>query len=263
MFAVSVNLAHLDYGDDDDQHLIVLHGLFGSAKNWHTLSRRLAAGRRVQALDLRNHGSSPWVEGMTYDAMAGDVLTFMEANRLARADILGHSMGGKTAMALALTHPDRVSRLIVADIAPVRYSHSFRAYVRAMQDVDLDGITRRAAVEKALADRIPEPGIRSFLMQNLALDQGALSWRINLAGVDAAMDDLLDFPEHLSAREFTGPVLFVVGGASDYVREDHRPVIDRLFPHAHVAVLQGAGHWLHAERPDLFIDTVTEFLDRA
>ena len=246
--------------------LVVLHGLFGSARNWNTVAKRLGAGHRVHALDMRNHGGSPWSDDMGYADMADDVGGYMEdkvvGKGLGPVSLLGHSMGGKAAMVLALTRPDLVDKLVVADIAPVGYSHTLMPYVEAMRAVDLSGVTRRGEVDAQLASSIPEPPIRSFLLQNLVAENGTFSWRINLKALGDRMDEMTAFPTgDLAGRSYDKPTLFLHGERSDYVRPSHHEEIRRLFPNARIEGIADAGHWLHAEQPDRFVDSVLAFLD--
>lgn len=239
--------------------LLVLHGLFGSARNWSTVAKRLGERRRVYALDLRNHGGSPWAETMSYPEMAADLLRFLDDRGFARAAVLGHSMGGKAAMTLALNHPDRVERLIVADIAPVAYTHTHAPYVAAMKGADLEGCTRRSEVEAQLAAGIPEASLRAFLLQNLVMENGRFQWRINLDALAGCMETLIGFPD-LGARRYDGPTLFIGGARSDYITPESAPAIRRAFPAAHIEMILDAGHWVHAEKPEPFTAMVEEFL---
>lgn len=242
--------------------LVVLHGLFGSARNWRAIARRMAARRRVYSVDLRNHGESPWNDDVSYAAMADDLRCFLDRHDIAGAAVLGHSMGGKAAMALALLHPDLVSALVVADIAPVQYGTDLGAYVRAMAAVDLSAASRRADVNALLAPEIPDAGIRAFLLQNLVERDGGLAWRLNLAALDRGMETIAGFPDEFAAHRYAGPAHFVAGGESRYIRPEHRDTVLSLFPAASYAVVPGAGHWLHAEKPDAFLRAVERFLDR-
>ncbi|MGF1528173.1 MAG: alpha/beta fold hydrolase [Candidatus Competibacterales bacterium] len=257
---MALDLAHQVYGDPAAPPLVVLHGLFGSARNWHTLAQGWGDHQRVFAVDLRNHGQSPWDATMDYPAMAGDLQRFFQRHRLSTATLLGHSMGGKAAMAFALEHPHAVARLVVLDIAPVVYRHSHRAYIDAMAGLDLSQYQRRTAVDGALALQIPEVGIRQFLLQNLRTQDGRFSWRLNLAALAQHMDDLVDFPTDLQAKRYEGPTLFLAGEHSDYIEPAHEPAIRRLFPHAILETLPEAGHWLHAERPQAVAARVGAFL---
>jgi esterase len=241
----------------------LLHGLFGAAANWGTVQRRLAAsGRRVLALDLRNHGASPRSEAMDYPAMAGDVAETLAALGAGPpAAVVGHSMGGKVAMALALSRPDSVARLVVADIAPVTYPPGLRGYVEAMRDVPLrPGLTRREA-DVALASAVPQPGIRAFLLQNLRFDADPPSWRLHLDAIAAAMPVLEGFPD-FGDRRYEGPVLVLAGERSDYLRApEHQARLRALFPAARFATVPAAGHWVHADNPAGFLALLEPFLD--
>lgn len=237
--------------------LVLLHGLFGQSGNFGAVQRRLAAGgRRVFALDLRNHGASPHARGMDYRTMAEDVRETLDALGVLPCAVLGHSMGGKTAMALALAHPDAVTRLCVADIAPVRYRPHLVTYAVAMRDLALRPGMTRAEADAALAPVVEDEGERTFLLSNLLL--GAQPrWRIGLDQIIAGMDDIQDWP--VEAGAYTGPTLFLAGARSRYVRPEHRPAIAALFPAAKVVTLKNAGHWLHADDPEGFLAVVEVF----
>ncbi|MBY0335180.1 MAG: alpha/beta fold hydrolase [Acetobacteraceae bacterium] len=237
--------------------VLLLHGLFGQGRNWATIQKRLAARHRVLAPDLRNHGTSPQAAGMTYAAMAEDVAETMQSRGLAGAAVIGHSMGGKVAMALALRRPGLVSRLLVADMAPRRYAPALRPYVAAMRALPLTpGLTRKEA-DAALAPAVPEAGIRAFLLQNLDVQGEAPRWTLGLAGIAAGMPDIEDFAE---TGRYEGPTLFLSGGRSPYVTDADRPAILALFPRARFARIEAAGHWVHAEQPDAFTALAMEFL---
>ena len=256
----SLPLTYLEAGEaNGGTPLLVLHGLFGSARNWQTLARRFGEWRHVYALDLRNHGGSPWADTMSYPDMADDLLRFLDDRGYARASVLGHSMGGKAAMTLALKHPDRVERLFILDIAPVAYIHTHSPYVAAMKRVDLNGCTRRSEVEAQLTEGVPDPGLRAFLLQNLVMEQGRFEWRINLDAIEANMDALIGFPD-LGDLRYEGPAMFVGGTKSDYITPETHPAIHRHFPKASIEMVVGAGHWLHAERPDEFARIVEGFM---
>ena len=243
--------------------IVVAHGLFGSARNWTSIARRLATGHRVHALDMRNHGASPWTDEMTYPAMAEDLLRYIGTHGLSRPAVVGHSMGGKAAMAAALLAPERIACLVVVDIAPVRYRHGFAGLAETLAGLDLAGVDRRSAADDRLAEAVPDAALRGFLLQNLVLRDGSYVWRLNLAAISAAEDALRDFPDLPPSAVFDGPTLFLAGAASDYVRPDHAPVIERYFPNAGIRRIGGAGHWAHAERPEAFLAEVEEFLGRA
>jgi len=242
--------------------VLLLHGLFGAGQNWGAIRGALAPRCRVLTPDLRNHGASPRADDMGYAAMAGDVAATLDAAGIARAAVLGHSMGGKVAMALALAHPDRVERLVVADIAPVRYRPALRGYVTAMQGIPLRaGLTRREA-DAALAATIPEAGIRAFLLQNLRFESDPPAWRLGLAEIGAAMPEIEDFAPPPGAR-FDGAVLVMAGERSGYIRPEHHDAFRALFPAARFATVPAAGHWVHAENPAGFLALLQPFLDEA
>ncbi|MEO0360916.1 MAG: alpha/beta fold hydrolase [Pseudomonadota bacterium] len=243
-------------GDEDLPPLIVVHGLFGSAKNWRAHAKRLGPGRRRIAVDLRNHGASGWDDRNDYAALAEDLAETIEAAG-GRAAILGHSMGGKAAMVLALARPDLVERMIVADIAPVAYEHDLMAEIDAMRAVDLSGLQRRAEVEAALEPHVVTPAVRSFLAQSAILDDDP-RWALNLDALDRFMAEIVGFPE--ADGRFEGPTLFLHGGASDYVMPEHHARIEALFPAASFKTLDGAGHWLHADAPRPFLEASNAFL---
>ena len=239
--------------------LLILHGLLGSARNWGAVVKSLGEKRRVLALDLPNHGSSPWTEVMDYPFMAREVAKVIE-HLGGRAAVMGHSMGGKTAMVLALTRPELVERLVVVDIAPVSYTHTFAPYVKAMRGAPLGAARSRAEVEAHLAAAIPDKGVRAFLMQNLEGGAGGYRWRPNLAVLHAHMDDILAFPRFPDHIHYDGPALFIAGEASDYIRPEHDDLINHLFPSSEIVDVARAGHWIHADNPAEFMRILVEFL---
>ena len=258
---MGLHLAHREFGEGPP--LVVLHGLFGSARNWTSAARHLAESWTVYALDLRNHGDSPWAEEVDYRAMAGDVLNFLDQKGLERATLLGHSMGGKTAMTLALNHGERVEALVVVDIAPVEYTHTMGPYVEAMASLDLAGLGRRAEADAQMQTHVPDPGVRAFLLQNLVSREGRFAWQLNLAALGAGMSSLTGFPREAAERAYPGRTLFLGGGQSDYILPEHHPSIYRLFPNAEFEEIPDAGHWVHAEAPASFLAHVQDFLARA
>lgn len=239
----------------------LLHGLFGSAQNFGAVQKALAAaGHRVLALDLRNHGASPRAAGMDYPAMAADVAETLAAAGALPAAVLGHSMGGKAAMALALTRPEAVARLVVADVAPVRYPPRLRGYVEAMRALPLrPGLTRREA-DAALAAAVPEAAVRGFLLQNLRFETDPPRWRLGLVEIAAAMPAIEGFDGIPEGARYDGPVLVLAGERSDYIRPEHHALFRALFPAAEFATVPEAGHWVHAENPAGFLALVGPFL---
>ncbi|MTH64444.1 alpha/beta fold hydrolase [Paracoccus shanxieyensis] len=239
--------------------VIVAHGLLGSGKNLGGIARRLAeSGRRVVLVDMRNHGDSFHDPDHSYAALADDLASVIEAKG-SPADVLGHSMGGKAAMMLALTHPDLVRRLMVLDIAPYAYSHTQSGYIDAMEAVRLDGLKLRSQADAQMAENIPEPGVRAFLLQSLDLKSDPPRWRANLTALRDQMSNLVGWPDAPKAS-FQGPVLFLAGGQSDYCREPQVQAIREYFPQAKIKFLAGAGHWLHADRPTEVADAAAEFM---
>jgi len=260
-----VTLAHLEHPAAQGEHhppLLIAHGLFGSARNFNTLGKRLATTRRVVMVDMRNHGASPWDPDNSYPALADDLAETITHLCGGQAVLLGHSMGGKAAMTMALTHPDLLAGLIVADIAPVAHTHTHLNYIQAMQEMDLARVMRRSDADPMLAAEVPEPMLRGFLLQNLAIGNGTAQWRINLAALGVNMPHLLDFPTNLPEPAYEGPTYFLHGGASPYVPPETHPRIRALFPDADIEALPGAGHWLHAEQPEQFLGKVEGWLNR-
>ena len=252
-------LNYIEYGEAaaDRPTLLIVHGLYGSGRNWGVIAKRLADARHVVTVDMRNHGSSPHHDTHSYPEMAQDlaeVITHLGGP----VDICGHSMGGKAVMMLALTRPDLLRRVIVADIAPVTYGHTQQMFIDAMRGVDLSEVERRSDAEAQLASAGVERALQSFFTQSL--DLPGKRWRLNLDALEAEMPKIIGWPEDVTGQ-FAGPTLFLSGGASDYVQPEHRIPIKALFPQARFAKIPGAGHWLHAEKPREFEATLRIFLN--
>jgi esterase len=254
-------MLHAIEAGQGDPPLVLLHGLFGSARNFATIQKTFAPQRRTIALDMRNHGASPHAHDMRYATMASDVLHTLEHLDALPAILLGHSLGGKAAMQTALMRPDAVARLIVADIAPVPYPSHLRPTAHAMASLTLAPGMTRAQADAALAGAIPDRGMRAFLLQNLQ-PGAAPGWRIGLSEIIAGFADIEAWDVADDAR-YAGPTLFIVGETSNYVQSAHRPLIRTLFPRARFVTLKNAGHWLHAENPAGFIAIVEAFLTPA
>jgi len=247
----------LSYGNSTQlPDLLIVHGLYGSARNWSVISKRMSDSRRVIAVDQRNHGDSPWFDTHSYLDMAQDLAQVVEHNG-APMDIVGHSMGGKAVMILALTRPDLVKRLLVADIAPVAYGHDQSQYIQAMQSIDLTHMEKRSEVAQALSKHVTDPALQSFFTQSL--DLGNKRWKLNLDVLQRDMHHVLGFPEVTGSVD--KPTLFLSGANSQYVLPDHRPKIKALFPNAVFAKIPNAGHWLHAEQPRAFEQTLRVFFN--
>ncbi|MEM6589836.1 MAG: alpha/beta fold hydrolase [Pseudomonadota bacterium] len=242
-------------GPSDRPGLLIAHGLYGSGRNWGVIAKRLSDQRRVVTVDMRNHGSSPWKDSHSYQDLAGDLTEVLE-HLGGPFDVLGHSMGGKASMTLALTRPDLVNRLIIADIAPVTYTHTQIQYIHAMRATDLSGVTRRSEASGRLAPLVDDPALVPFFLQSL--DVKALEWRLNLDVLEAEMDKIMGFPDMNTT--YDGEVLMLSGAVSDYVQPEHRSKIKSLFPKARFAKIPGAGHWLHAEKPREFEQNIRAWL---
>jgi len=240
--------------------LLIAHGLFGSARNWGVIARRLADRRDVLAVDMRNHGTSPRFPGQSYPEMAADLAQVI-ATLPGPVDLMGHSMGGKAAMTLALTRPDLIRRLVIADIAPVAYAHDQSRHIHAMRALNLADLATRAEADRRLAETTPDAALRAFFLQSLDLRSTPPQWRLNLDVLEAEMGKIVGWPALTGTCP--APTLFLSGADSGYVRPEHHDTIRSLFPRARFARLRGAGHWLHAERPREVEETVRVFLDAA
>jgi esterase len=242
--------------------LLILHGLLGASANFAGLARELGGRYRVLRADLRNHGRSPHTDAMNYPLMAADVLRLLDDQGVESCAVVGHSMGGKVAMQLALTHPERVACLVVVDIAPDSYpAQSHDDVLRALADIDLDAIASRAEADRELRERIADQALRQFLLTNLQRSGEHLAWRVNVKALLAHRGDIAAAPS--GDGRFTGPCLFIKGAESDYIGPDHPAAIARYFPQARLRIVQGAGHWVHADKPAAFGAAVARFLERA
>ena len=253
--------------DGQGAPILLLHGLFGSHRNWFSVQRQLARMRwQVHGLDLRNHGLSPWSDRMDYAVMSDDVLAYLDQHRIERAVILGHSMGGKVAMSLALRNPDRIQALVVVDIAPVAYQPTLRPFLDGMRQMPLAQVNSRRDADQLLEASVPNPGIRGFLLQNLVTsDGGGYSWRINLNVIDTELDVLGDIPAGAgtaSGEVFDRPVQAIYGTQSEYMQAAAREAMVKQFPGTEFASVAGAGHWVHAEQPERFFQLLSDFLGR-
>jgi len=254
----AVDLNHEVLGSGD-LPLVVLHGLFGAGRNWRALAKKLSEQCRVYLLDMRNHGHSPQSEFMDYPHMAADVAAFLQCQGLERANILSHSMGGKAAMWLCLTQPDNIERIAVVDIAPVAYQHNFNIIVDALLRLPLAEINKRQQADSLLSVDIQEQGLRQFLLQNLESVQDGFRWRIDLDIIKAALPNILGFPSLDNISPYQNKALFLRGGKSKYLLDEHKHDIGALFPKVQYQTIAGAGHWPHVDQPDLFLDTVKQF----
>lgn len=257
----TVPLHHRDLGGTGAPELVILHGMLGSCRNWQTAGRDLAAGRRVVALDLRNHGQSPHSDEMTYEAMAADVVAWLDSQGLGSVSLLGHSMGGKVAMRVACSHPSRVASLVVVDIAPRRYHWpARRAEFAAMNELDLGDLKSRAEAEVRLEGRVPGWAMRKFIASNLERVQGGgWKWQVNLPAITAALPSLEADPLSPGDR-YPGRTLFIAGSKSSYIGEGDREAILAHFPAARIVTLEGCGHNPHIEAREALVAAVAPAL---
>jgi len=253
----TVALAFQELGDLNRPALLILHGFFASSRNWRQVAEKLAVDYHVYVLDMRNHGSSPQNPHMNYLSMTADILRFMDDKGLTIASLLGHSMGGKVAMWFALNHPERVNKLIVADIAPVTYSHCFNKLIATLKALPLAEINNRKQAELLLAEDIPELSYRQFLLQNIVLKDSYYRWRIDLDIFQQSAPAIIGFPDTQLVKPYTKSCLFLAGSESSFVKAED---IKLLFPDAILSVIDQAGHWLHVQQPQTFIEQVQKFL---
>lgn len=252
---MALALACAEYGDGPP--LLILHGLFGSGSNWKQVAGALADTHRVYVPDLRNHGASPGADSMDYGELAADVERLLGDRGLEAAAVIGHSMGGKAAMRLALEYPARVERLMVIDIAPVSYDDHFLAWAQGEMGPEMfSGLSALLPLaEQGVMGNGPFAAFSGALAHNSHFD-----WRANAPAIAANLHALSDFPEPPGARPWEGPALFVRGALSDFVRRAHRAAIRRLFPRARIVPVPAAGHWVHADQPAALIEIARAFL---
>ena len=251
----------LNYTEQGDGHAVILmHGMFGSLSNLGNLARYLADHYRVISVDLRNHGDSPHDPTMDIPSMANDVVDLMDELGLPDARLVGHSLGGKIAMQVALNHPDRVAKLVVADISPVAYNPRQDAALDALLELSSATILNRAEADALMAKHVPEHSTRAFLLKNLGRNvEGNYSLKLNMQAIATNYGSTLAAaPE---GPPYKGPSLFLKGENSAYIQTKHQPIIGQLFPSSELRIITGVGHWLHAEKPDEFNANVVEFIN--
>jgi len=257
--AARLNYQQLGQGE----HIVLIHGLFGSLENLNMVAKILAENYCVTSIDVRNHGNSFHQTGMSYNELAQDVINLLDALAIEQCHLLGHSMGGKIAMQLALTHADRVNKLIVADIAPVPYPANHQTIIEGLQAINFTTVTKRKDADNQLAPYVDNNGVRQFLLRNIAInDQGEFYFKCHLNNIEQAYPQIMQGLESESGHHFSGATLFIKGGASDYIMPTHQQQITALFPHAKAKIIQGAGHWLHAEKTIAFNKIVLDFLTK-
>jgi esterase len=254
-----LQLYYRQSGSDLDPPLLFLHGLFGSSANWGRIVRHFEKHYHCIVPDMRNHGRSPHDADVSYHALAGDVDELMRELSLESVHLVGHSMGGKAAMVMALQQPHRISSLVVVDIAPVSYAHSFSAIVGALQRVDLHTLAGREEADAQLSSSLPDAAVRAYLLQNLVKSGGRWQWRVGLENLAAGATEIIAFPQ-MRGQIFAGDTLFLHGERSPYVDERGQQAARRLFPRAAFIEIEDAGHWLYAEQPQQFIRQLERFL---
>jgi pimeloyl-ACP methyl ester carboxylesterase len=253
----ATNLFHKEYGDGHP--LIILHGLLGASGNWHTLSRNVFSDHfRVLAVDQRNHGRSFHADRHDYSVMAEDLWHFLGELRIDSTYLMGHSMGGKTAMYAALAFPKRIDKLIVVDMAPKPYPPHHASIIEALHNLDPSTYDDRSAIDRALAESVPSDRMRQFLLKNLDYDGEQYTWKMNLDAIAAHYDKINQGVD--TDRTYDKPTLFIRGETSDYIADDDEPAIRANFPQAEIVTINGAGHWVHADAPEAFAETVMDFL---
>ncbi|MCU4676420.1 alpha/beta fold hydrolase [Catenovulum sp. 2E275] len=241
--------------------VVLLHGLLGSHQNLATVAKCLAEHYTVINLDLRNHGASGHDSEHNYQLMAEDVIATLDELKINQFVLFGHSMGGKTAMQIALSYPDRVQKLIVEDIAPVTYPERHKAIFDGLQAIDLTKLNNRQQADASLQQYVADIGIRRFLLTNLSRSEQGWQWKMNLPAIVEQYSNICDFtpPENST---FSNPVLFVKGGDSDYIQAQHQSIIKALFPNVTAKIIQGAGHWIHAEKSKIFNKVILDFIQK-
>ena len=253
-----MQLFYKEYGDG--KPVVILHGLFGFSDNWKSQAKVLANYFKVIVVDLRNHGRSEWADVHSYESMANDVIETMDFLNLSQFNVIGHSMGGKVAMHLAQTYPERILKTVVVDMGVKSYPMHHQDLIEAIKAVPIETITARSQVNTFLSNRIPEEGVRQFLLKNLYwIERGKLAWRMNISVLEANMPLIL---AALPQTEVLSPTLFIKGANSSYILEEDNEVIENIFLDSEIQSINAAGHWVHADSFELFLESVLAFLLR-
>jgi pimeloyl-ACP methyl ester carboxylesterase len=243
--------------------IVFLHGLFGQGRNWTQIAKAFADRHRAVLVDLPHHGRSSWDDHFDFLEIADQVAGSLSADD--PVTLVGHSLGGKVAMVLALRHPELVARLCVVDVSPVGYGSGseFAGYITAMQDLDLSALEQRSDAETVLEQVVPNDTVRGFLLQNLRRDGDTWRWQVNLDVLGEELAEVTDWPEEqlAGATPYGGPVLWIGGARSDYVRDEYAEAMDRWFPHNRRVIVKNAGHWIHSEQPEVFVEVLRQFLN--
>ncbi|MBW8750039.1 MAG: alpha/beta fold hydrolase [Propionibacteriales bacterium] len=248
---------------DHGSPIVFLHGLFGQGRNWTQIAKAFAGDHRTLLVDLPHHGRSSWDDHFDFVEIADQVAGLLSADD--PVALVGHSLGGKVAMVLALRHPELVERLCVVDVSPVGYGtgSEFAGYISAMQGLDLSTLRQRDDAEAALEAAVPNTTVRSFLLQNLRRDGDSWRWQVNLDVLGAELDEVTAWPDDQleGVAPYEGPVLWIGGARSDYVRDEYAGAMDHWFPHNRRVTVKNAGHWVHSEQPEVFVEVLRQFTD--
>ena len=251
-------LSNVSYGSG--RPIIILHGMLGCGRNWASIAKMISAqGWRAITIDLRNHGDSPHSDRMDYNLLAQDIEEVIGSLNIEKPIVLGHSMGGKVAMALALRKPHSVGGLIIVDIAPRQYQKSNEYFIKKMLALNLKAVKNRSHADKLLAEQIQDPVTRSFLLQNLYAGEEGYLWRLNLRGILENISALMDFPFEKD-NTFGGSALCIAGGNSEYFEETDKELFREFFPKVRMVTIKGAGHWVHADSSTIFFESISNFL---
>lgn len=244
---------------ENPKHLLILHGLFGQSDNFATLAKQFAEHYTVHAIDLRNHGRSFHSDDMSFEAMSDDILNYLNHHRIESCYLLGHSLGGRSVIEFAYEHPEKIEKLIVADMAPKAYPPHHQGIIKALNSVDFDKVEKRSDVEEVLKQYIPEMGTRQFLLKNVYhIEEGKYAFRFNLKTLTDTYNDMVG--GNLTDGVFDKPTLFLRGEKSDYIQDSDFALIRKHFPNSEIKTIPNSGHWVHAENPKAFFDFVVEFL---
>lgn len=255
-----VDLHYKSFGQG--QPVMILHGLFGSSRNWQTIAKKLADSYQVISVDLRNHGLSKKVDSMTYFEMAEDISHLIKLSGLNNVSIIGHSMGGKVAMITSLLYKDIIQNLVVVDIAPVKYSHTYEKLFLAMNSLPLGNIKNRKDAELYLDNKINDTWLTQFLLQNLIRTDQGYQWQINLSAIELNISHINQFPEIGEYNKFDGAALFIGGVNSEFIKSEFHETIYHYFPAAKIKMMENAGHMLHVEQPEETFNSLKSFLDQ-
>ena len=254
-----MKLNHKIYGEGPE--IIILHGLLGMLDNWKSFARSLENNYRIHLLDLRNHGKSPHDDLMNYEVMVEDVRLYIEDHELKNPIVVGHSMGGKVAMTLALNHPDLIKQLVVVDISPKAYKAGHQTIFDTLLDVQFDLYEKRSEVYEFIISKLKDKGLSSFLMKNLSRNlSGGYEWKMNLGSIYHSYEKILQAVE--SENKFEKDCIFIKGEKSSYIQNEDEALIKELFPFAQIQSIQNAGHWVHAEKPNELKSALIDFITK-